>query len=361
MGSLSAMRRTQGLQKRGGQWRGRWFDASGKRRSKALGPRHDVATELLAEIKRNVRRSKVGLEDEVGQGKQVAGFLDEYLKTRNWQPKYRVEAEAALRAMLEGIDKVADLTPAAVERARDRLGGSARTRNKKATWVAGFAQWLRKTGRARPPLETVIPVPRKDVVKRRALTRPEAADLGAAAELGPLGILVPILTGTGLRLDEALRLTWADVTADGVHVAQSKNGDARTVPIDGGLRVRLARLRLARGAQDSDHVCLSPKAKGPMTARNANSRLLVWLRQAIADSGIAAKGVDFHALRHSYATWAADAGATSVQLQALMGWRVVTMADRYVHKEMVDTKAVVARMDQGRTKETKPCASSSVS
>jgi integrase len=340
------MRRTPGLKNRGGIWHGRWHDASGKRRSKALGPRHDEASRALAEIKRNVIRARVGLEDEIGQERQVAGFLAEYLKTRDWQPKYRVEATAALNEMLAGIDRVADLTPAAVERARDRLEGSARTKNKKATWVAGFARWLKKTGRARPPLEAVIPLPPKVVRHRRGLTEDEARKLQEAADKGHVGDLVAVLLGTGLRLDEALRLTWGDV-GGGIHVAESKNGESRTVPIASELRVRLARLRLQRGAQDEGRIFLSPRSGNPMTSRSANSRLLDWFREAIVESGIPAKGVDFHALRHTYATWAADAGATAVQLQALMGWRVVTMADRYVHKELVDTKAVVERMAQG--------------
>lgn len=48
---------------------------------------------------------------------------------------------------------------------------------------------------------------------------------------GPMPDLVLVLYETGLRLGEALGLTWADVAEGSVTVRRSKNGGTRLVPL----------------------------------------------------------------------------------------------------------------------------------
>lgn len=341
---LAAMRRPQNLRQRGRYWYGRFHDAAGRRREVRLSPRLDEARRLLAELERNARRARVGLEDEIGQERALAPLVDEYLAAQAWRPTHARAQARALRAILARIPTVRDLTAGRVEAARNALPGSARTRNYAASAVATFARWLRRAGIARPPLDSIRPLPAAPVKVRRSLSPAEAARILAVES--PVGDLVALLLGTGLRLGEALALTWGDLGSGGVFVATSKNGTARTVPIAGELRARLLRARAARGADSTGRVILSLSG-APGDVQAHGGALLRAFQRAVVEAGVDPVGVDFHALRHTYATWAADAGATGPQLMALLGWKSVQMTARYVHRDRLDLSGVVARMGQG--------------
>ncbi len=289
---LAAMRRPQNLRQRGRYWYGRFHDSSGRRREVRLSPRLDEARRLLAEIERNARRARVGLEDEIGQERALAPLVDQYLVAQQWKPTHARAQARALRAILARIPTVAELTAGRVEAARNALPGSARTRNYAAAAVAAFARWLRRAGIARPPLDSIRPLPAAPVKVRRALTPDEAARILAVG--GPVADLVALLLGTGLRLGEACALTWADVGPAGVFVAQSKNGTARTVPIAGDLLARLLRARAARGADSTGRVVLSISGAPADVQANGGALLRAFLR-SVVEAGVSPVGVDFHA------------------------------------------------------------------
>lgn len=350
------MKNPTNIRRRGKNCYGQWKDATGRLREECLGPRLDVAREILGELHRIVRRARVGLEDEIGQAQRIPDLLGEYYRAQaiHWRPRYAGEVKAALKAVLAGVESVAQLTAGAVEYARDRLEGSARTKNKNASWVFGFCHWLRGTGRARSPFEALVPVPRADVVARRALSRAEAEGLQREVDGGSSVTSSRSCSGSGLRLGEALALTWADLLPAGLAVRRSKNGDPRNVPIAGELRARLLRTRASRGATVDRRVVLSPRCRPLNVNGGAAGRLMKWLRRAIVRAETPPKGVDLHALRHTHATWAADAGATTAQLMALLGWRSVRMAERYVHRDALNVAAIVSEMSRRSTSAAAP-------
>lgn len=342
--TVAMPKKTSGLRRRGAKWYGRWIEA-GKKRERCLGPNLAAAQRCLAKIKVEAMERDSGLGFRTEQAAPLAPLVEAYLAAQapRWRPKYLHEVREALGEMLDGIQRVADLTAGRVEASRDAAGGSARTRNKKATWVLGFVRWLRRTGQGNPPLLAIAPVPRADVRRRRSMTRSEVSAL--VVHGGRVADLIALLAGTGLRLDEALRLRWRDLTQAGIYVSTSKNGDARTVPIAGELRARLLRAKAARGADDDGPVIVGARGQAMVAAR-AGRWLLERLREALRLAGVAPAGVDWHAFRHTYATWAADAGASSSQMMALLGWRTIAMAERYVHREALDLNALVLRVGQ---------------
>lgn len=80
-------------------------------------------------------------------------------------------------------------------------------------------------------LELELPWQREPRGRTRVLSRGEVATLAAAClqyrHGKDVSSLVLFLGETGLRVGEALALTWQDVEGDGVRVRTSKNGDGR--------------------------------------------------------------------------------------------------------------------------------------
>ncbi len=151
---LAMPRRSTGLRRRGKNWHGRWVE-NGREREKSFGPNLAIARRCLDETRRNARLRAVGMGAELAQVAALAPLVEAYLaaKAPRWKPEYLRVVKAALAEMLDGIDRVADLTAGRVETARDRMPGSNRTKNKKA----GLGPWLRALAPAVGPREPSPP------------------------------------------------------------------------------------------------------------------------------------------------------------------------------------------------------------
>jgi len=138
---------------------------------------------------------------------------------------------------------------------------------------------------------------------------------------------------TGLRDANVRGLTWANVDLAGrlarVWGDQAKGGALIPVPLnDGAVSV----LRGCLG-QDPTHVFTYPKiGKGglvlwrrPITKRSNNT---AWCK-ARERAGL--PGLRFHDLRHTWATWHAQAGTPELVLQKLGGWQDLRMISAYTH------------------------------
>ena len=126
-------------------------------------------------------------------------------------------------------------------------------------------------------------------------------------------VLFRVLYGAGLRISEALslRLPDVDTRAGTLRIRDSKNGEARTVPISSRLSMTLqAYIAAAHPAPvHSDHVFYSRAADKPISQATAYLRF----RGYLADAGIPhfAGGPHPHSLRHGFAVanlrrWAAS-------------------------------------------------------
>ena len=142
-------------------------------------------------------------------------------------------------------------------------------------------------------------------------------------------VLFRVLYGAGLRVSEALKLTLADVdtAAATLRIRDSKNGEARTVPVTGRLAATLgAYLAAAHPApENSDHVFYTVAPGRPIN----QSTVYLRFRGYLADAGIAhfTGGPHPHSLRHGFAVanlrrWAAqgaDLAAVLPYLACYMG------------------------------------------
>lgn len=136
---------------------------------------------------------------------------------------------------------------------------------------------------------------------------------------------------TGLRRGEALGLTWERVDrARGVILLNlTKSSRRREVPLNSRADAVLAR----RGPKDSGLVF--------------GTRAWDHFRTAWERAVERARLVDFHFhdLRHTFASWAVQRGATLQEVKDLLGHHSLAMALRYGHLAPEHLRSAVARLD----------------
>jgi integrase len=132
--------------------------------------------------------------------------------------------------------------------------------------------------------------------------------------------LLIVLTYTGLRLNEALRLTWNDVrlTEAFAYVSQTKNDDPRPVFLPPVAMAALGNL---------------PADRTRIFRFSKSGHLYSLLKVAAIKAGVdLPERAAFHIFRHTYATWMRrEAGLDTRGLIATGAWRDRKSADRYEH------------------------------
>lgn len=140
--------------------------------------------------------------------------------------------------------------------------------------------------------------------------------------------LFSLLASTGLRISEAIALTWAHVELDGdsphvkirrafvdghEHPPKTRHG-RRDVPIPFGL-VRLLRTRREAAEWHRNADLIFPTRNGnPLDVRTTRRRVLA---PALSEAGVRWAG--YHTFRHTYATMQFARGANAKQVQHALG------------------------------------------
>jgi len=142
---------------------------------------------------------------------------------------------------------------------------------------------------------------------------------------------VVVAINTGLRRGELLGLTWerVDLSRGVIRLELTKSGKRREVPLNDDSYRAL--------------VSLTPKTAGRVFSTRS-------LRKAYENAVVAAKldDVNFHTLRHTFASWAVMRGVNVKELQELLGHSTLTMTLRYAHLAPERLRTAVSRV-QGLT------------
>ena len=143
--------------------------------------------------------------------------------------------------------------------------------------------------------------------------------------------LVEFVLFTGLRRGEALGLTWERVDrARGVVLLNvTKNHKRREVPLNSRADAVLAR----RG----------PKNSGLVFGSRAWDHFRTAWERAVERATLV--DFHFHDLRHTFASWAVQRGATLQEVKDLLGHHSLAMALRYGHLAPEHLRSAVARLD----------------
>lgn len=155
-----------------------------------------------------------------------------------------------------------------------------------------------------------------------------------ASKWSRLYLLVLMALSTGARRGELVGLRWADIDLEHctAHVGRSKNGDPKVLPLIPSVVDELRRVK-GKPAELVFASKRSPAKPYAFVPRWADA-----LREAKI------RGVNFHTLRHSCASFLAQNGATLLQIGDLLGHRSISMSRRYAHLASSDRSALVNRV-----------------
>lgn len=222
--------------------------------------------------------------------------------------------ESDLRAMVLAM-REAGLSPASLNR-----------------HLSALAAVLAEAGR-----EVTIPWQREPRGRTRWLTPAEVLQLRSALLPRDAGVaaLVGFLAETGLRVGEALALTWADLDLGArprVLVRDSKNGEPRRVP----LTAEAVRCVRARGV-----------AAGPWhgLSQSRVNHLFRWARDEVGSTRGDPEVVP-HALRHTAASRLVNAGVSLPVVSAWLGHRDSRSTLRYAHASDEGLAEAARRLEQ---------------
>ena len=183
---------------------------------------------------------------------------------------------------------------------------------------------------------------RLDDTERAYFTRPEFQRLLDAIREPWLRDVVLFAGVTGMRQGEILSLTWGqvDLQARVARLASSstfrtKTGKRRTVPLAGTVVGILQQLRPG----DGKSLVFTLRGR-PLLRRWVTTKLRRYVRELGMD-----RKLNFHSLRHSFASWLALDGVSIYQISKLLGHSDVKITQQYyAHLEPGVLHGVVDRI-----------------
>ena len=304
-----------------------------------------------------------------GGKKTFAEAVDRYVKTviNNAEPVDKRTRELHLAWFANqfiGLS-LAEITPDRIAEARDALAAEKFSRNKKdedgalpedatmyqrsgATINRYLATLSHMLNVAKKEWRLIDRNPVSDITKMkegrgrtRFLSDEERATLlNVCSKSGwpQLHTLVVLAISTGARRGELISLKWdaIDLKAGKAVVTETKNGEARTLPLVGKALEALRALKL-QGSAKSEYVFPNPSGF-PGYFENFDQR---WI-EALKAAGI--KGFRFHDLRHCCASYLAANGASLLEIADVLGHKTLAMVRRYSHLTQSHKASVIERM-----------------
>lgn len=157
------------------------------------------------------------------------------------------------------------------------------------------------------------------------LTREEAERLIDSTVPAVQRIIVCALQ-TGMRKEEILSLKWSHVDLEHrlIHLPLTKSGEPRSLYINDRLLETLKDKTLIRSIKDN-HVFLNPDTKTRW------SDLKTPFSKAVKRAKLDHRGIVFHHLRHTAASWMVMEGVPLLTIAKILGHADVQMVARYSH------------------------------
>ena len=153
-------------------------------------------------------------------------------------------------------------------------------------------------------------------------------------------LLFALLYGCGLRISEAVALSWGDLsTAGDFFDIKGKGGKYRRVPVPHFVRKLLALRRDERQATPSETRLQKETLLWPtLGTRKAYEAV----RKMGVEAGLG-RPLHPHALRHSYATHLLIGGTDLRVLQQLLGHESLATTQRYTHLDLENLTRVMTK------------------
>lgn len=151
--------------------------------------------------------------------------------------------------------------------------------------------------------------------------------------------IMTILYGTGIRASECAGLTEEDIDwqEQSIQVI-GKGGHERTVPLNDEVVHMLKQYRIARGPVKLKDPFFRSREGGAMSRNAIYERVRTTGRKARIE-----KRVSPHQLRHTFATHLIKAGVGLVTVRDLLGHRLITSTQIYIHLTAQDLRHAAQR------------------
>ena len=147
--------------------------------------------------------------------------------------------------------------------------------------------------------------------------------------------ILTLLYGTGIRASECAGLCEQDVDFDERTIrVQGKGGHQRVIPLNDQVVKVLRVYQQARGEGAPEQAFFLSRLKKPMSRNAIYERVRTWSRKA----GIS-KRVSPHRLRHTFATHLVQADVPLVTIRDLLGHRLITSTQIYLHVTAKELRA----------------------
>ena len=305
---------------------GRWrveFQQAGRRVFRRL---PEIATKADAQALESTLRREILERRITGDGEPpLAGVIEGWLRATAAGRKDRRSPRQNARHLApfvgqRPVSEVGDAARAAVE-AWHASGIAPATMNRRLDVLRAAARYAFEQGSA--PVNLAGRVPRFPEHNRREiyLTAAQVAALARAAPDKLTASAIMLAAYTGMRASELLALPATGRTAKALHVAHSKTGKPRLVPVHPRIRRHLAALPLG------------------ITYRDLVGRF--WLARESAGM----PHVRWHDLRHTCASLLVNAGVDLFTVGRILGHSSAATTERYAH---LDTRTLHKAM--GRVK-----------
>ena len=156
--------------------------------------------------------------------------------------------------------------------------------------------------------------------------------------------ILALLYGTGMRASECTGLCQRDVDLRALTVTVTgKGGHQRTLPFNEGVAGVLAQYAQARGAALPAAPFFRSRRGKAMSRGTLYERVRTCARRARLG-----KAVSPHRLRHTFASHLVRAGVGLVTIRDLLGHRLITSTQIYLHVTAQDLRAAVDRHPIGK-------------
>lgn len=355
------------LRKKGKKWYGRWYDERGRPHERAFVESRRESEQMLRDAESEVERARV-------TGRRRRNLTE--IRIRDLTPPYLADLKARVaprtyshaKAHLEDVLRRLQVSFLDEVSARELLrvraeivaqGLSHRVANMRIDRFLTMLRWTEKIeelGLTIPKLDRLPETGSHARRKRRRLRPQEVNRLLRAAdevdeELGgyPIAPFFETMLRTGFRFSEAASLTWSDFEAAEdcfwltVRPENEKEDQPKRNPVPLELGHRLERLRLLQVEKRGDDP--DPGDRIFLTARwtpidygRSNAQLQRRLNRVIEAAKLKKKDhtgrtIDFHALRHTFATALVEGGVPMEISAELMG-----------HKDIETTRKIYAEM-----------------
>jgi integrase len=301
-----------------GIWWIHYHDADGKRRREKVGRKGD-AIDLYRKRKSDAR-SGIKLPTNLrAKGIRFKELAVSILTFSAIHHKDRRNVKSRVKQLLPDFgERVAEnIKPADIDNWLAANTNTPGTANRyRALFSLIFREALRNGKVSSNPARLVRQ--RHENSRIRYLKADEEQHLRAAIEPEHLPELT-IALGTGMRLSEQFGLTWkqVDFERNEIHLPETKNGDARDVPMNSGVVAAFKELKDGAGSvKGTDRVFLINNPRK-------------WFETARDRAGL--QDYRWHDNRHDFCSKMAMAGVGLKTIQMIAGHKTLAITARYAH------------------------------